>query len=418
MASSPSRVLICVSGSIAVYKMADVVSELVKRGHEVQVLMTESAKQFVTPLVFETLSRRPTQSALFGADVSGTEHIRLARWADLIVIAPATMNTIAKLSLGIADDLVTTVPLASKAPLLIAPAMNTVMWEQSVLREHLAVLMSRGADIIEPQSQGLLACGEEGAGKMASVETLLGAIERRLLKPSQTHKQDLVGMRLLVTGGPTREPIDAVRYLTNHSSGKMGARLVEQALKRGAQVTYVLGIDRGVERPSVSATGETDRLNLIEVSSADEMLQAALKCIAKADCVIASAAVSDYRPVVPSDSKLKRGTEALSLALTPTVDVLATLKREAPAATRFVGFAAETDSPLENARKKLKSKKLDLVFVNPVAKNGERLNSGFGVDTNEGFLVHAGERDAEPVELMSKREVADRILDEVAAWRS
>jgi phosphopantothenoylcysteine decarboxylase/phosphopantothenate--cysteine ligase len=243
--SMASNILIGISGSIAAYKMADVVSQLKKQGHQVQCILTESATQFVTPLVLETLSGNPVRSAIFGADISGTEHIDLARWADIFVIAPASANTIAKLSLGLADDLLTTVALATEAPLLIAPAMNTVMWNKPVTQGHLRALADGGARFVDPAA-GVLACGEVGVGKLASVESIVLAINAYL---SEVQTQDLSGLHVLITSGPTTTPIDAVRYITNHSTGRMGAAMAEAALARGAQVSMVLGVDKGVVRP-------------------------------------------------------------------------------------------------------------------------------------------------------------------------
>ena len=226
-----SNILIAVTGSISAYKIADVVSELGKRGHQVQCILSESAAQFVTPLVLETLSGRPVKSALFGADVSGTEHIDLARWADVFVVAPATANVLAKLALGLADDLLTTVALATRAPMLIAPAMNTVMWEHPATQQNLTTLVSRGAAVIDPAA-GTLACGEVGVGKLAPVLTIVEAIEVALVVPAG----DLSGTKVLITAGPTTSAIDAVRYITNHSTGRMGAAMAEEALRRGAEV--------------------------------------------------------------------------------------------------------------------------------------------------------------------------------------
>ncbi|HTN61118.1 MAG TPA: bifunctional phosphopantothenoylcysteine decarboxylase/phosphopantothenate--cysteine ligase CoaBC, partial [Devosia sp.] len=265
-----SNILIAVTGSISAYKIADVVSALVKQGHQVQCIMTESAKQFVTPLVLETLSGRAVKSALFGPDISGTEHIDLARWADIFVVAPATANVLARLALGLADDLVTTVALATTAPLLLAPAMNTVMWEHPATQQHLQTLQQRGAHVVNPAA-GTLACGEVGVGKLAPVETIIASIQAALASPTT----DLADLRVLITAGPTTSPIDAVRYITNHSTGRMGAAMAEEALRRGAQVRYVLGTDKGVVRP-IPPPGSADRLTLVEVQTAEQMAKASL----------------------------------------------------------------------------------------------------------------------------------------------
>lgn len=397
-----SNILIAVTGSISAYKIADVVSELTKRGHQVQCILSDSASQFVTPLVLETLSGRPVKSALFGADVSGTEHIELARWADLLVVAPATANVLAKLALGLADDLLSTVALATTAPMLIAPAMNTVMWEHPAMQQNLKTLVERGAGVIDPAA-GTLACGEVGVGKLAPVLTIVEAIEVALLGPTQ----DLAGTRVLITAGPTISPIDAVRYITNHSTGRMGAAMAEEALRRGADVHYVLGVDKGVVRPVPGKA--SGRLNLVEVRTAEEMAAAALAALPNVNGVIATAAVLDYRVANAATGKLKRTTEATALDMVPSVDVLGAL-RAAATNQWFFGFAAETDNVEANGRGKLESKKLDFLFANPVARAGEASQTGFSVPTNGGTLFT---RDGEAVSLpvMSKAELARRLWD-------
>lgn len=399
-----SNILIAVTGSISAYKIADVVSELGKRGHQVQCILSESASQFVTPLVLETLSGRPVKSALFGADVSGTEHIDLARWADIVVVAPATANVLAKLALGLADDLLTTVALATTAPMLIAPAMNTVMWEHAATQQNLKTLVQRGAGVIDPAA-GTLACGEVGVGKLAPILTIVDAIEAALLKP----EKDLAGTRVLITAGPTTSPIDAVRYITNHSTGRMGAAMAEEAMRRGAEVRYVLGVDKGVVYPVTPRGG---RLTLVEVRTAEEMATAALAALPEVDGVIATAAVLDYRVANAATGKLKRASEATSLDMIPSVDVLGSL-RAAANGQWFLGFAAETDNVEANGRGKLESKKLDFLFANPVARVGETTETGFSVPTNGGTLFR---RDGEAVTLpvMSKTELARRLWDLIA----
>ncbi|MEO8683330.1 MAG: bifunctional phosphopantothenoylcysteine decarboxylase/phosphopantothenate--cysteine ligase CoaBC [Devosia sp.] len=398
-----SNILIAVTGSISAYKIADVVSELGKRGHRVQCILTESAEQFVTPLVLETLSGRPVKSMLFGADVSGTEHIDLARWADVFVVAPATANVLAKLALGLADDLLTTVALATTAPMLIAPAMNTVMWEHPATQQNLKTLVDRGVAMIDPAA-GTLACGEVGIGKLAAVPAIVAAIETALVVP----KRDLAGIKVLVTAGPTTSPIDAVRYITNHSTGRMGAAMAEEALRRGAEVRYVLGVDKGVVRP-VAPKGGADRLTLVEVRTAEEMAAAALNFLPEVDGVIATAAVLDYRVANSATGKLKRAAEATVLDMIPSVDVLGSL-RAAATGQWFLGFAAETENVEANGRGKLESKGLDFLFANPVARVGETSETGFSVTTNAGTLLR---RDADPVSLpvMSKTELARRLWD-------
>ncbi|KFL31071.1 hypothetical protein JP75_12085 [Devosia riboflavina] len=405
-----SNILIGITGSIAAYKMADVVSQLTKQGHRVRCILTESATQFVTPLVLETLSGNPVRSAIFGADISGTEHIDLARWADLFVVAPASANTLAKLALGLADDLLTTVALATEAPLLIAPAMNTVMWNKPVTQSHLRSLADAGARFVDPAS-GILACGEVGVGKLASVDSIVQAINTQL---TESTTQDLVDVHVLITSGPTTTPIDAVRYITNHSTGRMGAAMAEAALRRGARVSMVLGIDKGVIRPVASADASS-RLSVVEVRTAEEMAAAALKILPEANGVIATAAVMDYRVAEPSAKKLKRANAATTLDLVPSVDVLGSL-REAASDQWFLGFAAETDDVVENGQLKLDRKGLDFLFANPVARIGETSATGFQVGTNGGTLLA---RDAAPRDfaVMSKAALAEAIWDVVAETR-
>lgn len=395
------NILIGVTGSISAYKIADVVSELGKQGHAVQVILTQSAAQFVSPLVLETLSGRPVKSALFGPEISGTEHIDLARWADIFVVAPASANTLAKLALGLADDLLTTVALATQAPMLIAPAMNTVMWEKPITQQHVRTLEAQGAAFIAPAA-GTLACGEVGVGKLALVETIVTAINVALAAP----EQDLAGVKVLITAGPTTTPIDAVRYITNHSTGRMGAAMAEEALRRGAEVRYVLGVDKGVVRP-VAPRGAGERLTLVEVRTAEEMAEAALKFLPEVDGVIATAAVMDYRVASPASGKVKRASEPVLLEMLPSTDVLGTLKAAANGQW-FLGFAAETDDVEANGRGKLEKKGLDFLFANPVARAGEASDTGFSVPTNGGVLLR---RQGEPlaVPVMSKAELARHL---------
>lgn len=402
-----SNILIGITGSIAAYKMADVVSQLTKQGHRVRCILTESATQFVAPLVLETLSGNPVRSAIFGTDISGTEHIDLARWADLFVVAPASANTLAKLALGLADDLLTTVALATEAPFLIAPAMNTVMWSKPVTQSHLRSLADAGARFVDPAT-GILACGEVGVGKLASVDSIVQAINTQL---TESTSQDLTGVHVLITSGPTTTPIDAVRYITNHSTGRMGAAMAEAALRRGARVSMVLGIDKGVIRP-VAAADAASRLSVVEVRTAEEMAAAALKILPEANGVVATAAVMDYRVAEPSAKKLKRANSATTLDLVPSVDVLGSL-RDAARGQWFLGFAAETDDVVENGQLKLVRKGLDFLFANPVARIGETSATGFQVGTNGGTLLirDAASRD---FAVMSKVALAEAIWDVVA----
>jgi phosphopantothenoylcysteine decarboxylase/phosphopantothenate--cysteine ligase len=406
-----AKILVGVSGSIAAYKAADLVSELVKRGHQIQCVLTESARQFVQPLVLETLSGRRVPTGLFGEDVSGTEHIALARWPDLVVLAPATANLLANASLGLANDLLTTILLATAAPLLIAPAMNTQMWLHEATRDHVATLRRRGATIVEP-ADGRLACGETGPGKLASPEAILEAIEVAL---SGGAARDLVGRSILITAGPTIAPIDAVRYITNHSTGRMGVALAEVAIRRGARVHLVLGIDKGVVRPDPAVLA-SDCFSLVEVRTAEEMAMAALSVLPRVDGVVATAAVMDYRVEHPHAGKLKRSLEPQQVTLVPSADVLGMLKAQA-ATQWFLGFAAETDDIEANGRLKLAAKGLDYVFVNQVARDGQSRDTGFSVATNGGFLLGRDGTEI-PLPVQSKADLAHKLLDLVARPRA
>ena len=405
-----SRILICVSGSIAAYKIADVVSSLVKQGHEVQCILTGSAKEFVTPTVLETLSRKPVYSRLFGPEISGTEHIRLARWPDLIVFAPITAHSIAKVALGLADDLPSTVILASDKPLLLVPAMNAVMWNQSVVQSHLKTLQSRGAKILEP-AEGILACGEEGQGKLATPDAICAKILELTETLTPHHSQPLSGQRLLMTAGPTTSAIDAVRYLTNPSTGKMGAALAEEAIRLGAEVDYVLGKDKGVVTPQIPAHA-AERFHLTLVTTAEEMAEAALRALPLCHGVIATAAVMDYRVKTSVTGKLKRTSEPTTLELVPSIDVLAALREAAGPDQWFFGFAAETDALEENALKKIAQKKLSYLFANRVARTGETLETGFGTETNSGRFYIAGAESprSEEIQIQSKSSLARELL--------
>lgn len=416
----PKRVLICLSGSIAAYKIADAVSTLAKEGFEIQCLLTPSAREFVSPLVLETLSGRPALSELFGPSVSGTEHIRLARWPDLIVFAPASADLVARLRLGLSGDLVTTVALAAppeRMPWLIAPAMNTSMWENPVTQEHLSALEARGARVLNP-ADGILACGEQGAGKLAPIEELVSAIKNTLSQATLLKTGPFVlnsntpNARLLITAGPTTTWIDAVRYITNPSTGRMGAAIAEAAESLGFKVDYVLGVDKGVVRPTFRSQGH----RMVEVESADQMLEASLKMLPEAVGVVATAAVMDYQVAAGATGKLKRADQPVTLDLIPSVDVLGSLRAAAAPHQWFLGFAAETDSVEENALKKLKAKALDYLFANPIASRGQVLKTGFAGAQNAGTLLT---RDGGkiPLPLQSKPALAKTLLEHVLKSR-
>ena len=385
----PSIVL-GVSGGIACYKAVELVRLLVKAGCSVQVIMTRSAMEFVTPLTFQTLSGHPVASETFSlTQESEIGHINLADSADLFVIAPATANIIGKIANGIADDVLTTVLMATQAPVLIAPAMNIHMYENPILQENLRKLRRVGYHLLEP-AEGFLACGYEGKGRLPEPEKIAEEIQR-LLKP-----KDLAGERFLITAGPNREPLDPVRYLSNRSSGKMGYALARAALRRGAEVALVSG-PTALEAPAGART--------TQVTTAAEMRAAVLKEFSTSTAVIMAAAVSDYRPVIRADKKIKRGKGPIELRLEPNPDILKELGA-AKGGRLLIGFAAETEELTANAAKKLSEKNLDMIVANNVAQAG----SGFDGDTNIATILdRSGATRALP--LMSKDELADRILD-------
>jgi phosphopantothenoylcysteine decarboxylase/phosphopantothenate--cysteine ligase len=415
-AAAGRRILIGVTGGIAAYKVPELVRLLQMRGFEVRCVLTESAQQFVSPLVLETLSGHRVASRLCGPDVSGTEHIEIARWPDLVLVAPATANTLARAAHGLADDLLSTVLLATRAPVIAAPAMNTAMWEHPSTRENCRLLEQRGMTLIEPAA-GVLACGEEGAGKLPDLEVLASACERTLLQTDRRLHASLQGTSWLITAGPTKTFIDPVRYITNPSTGWMGKELAEEGLARGAEIRYVLGIDKGVVAPMPSSRDEAARLKIEKVHTAAQMLDASLRFLPDVSGVIATAAVMDYEVAATSTTKLKRAAGASQLALTASPDVLAGLRSHPQAeGKRFVGFAAETCDLLENGKKKLESKRLDHLFANPISLRPMEADAstGFGSPTNSGIWLSRGAQ-PEHWELGSKREIARRIWDRLEA---
>lgn len=390
-------IVLGVSGGIACYKAVEVVRLLVKAGFEVQVIMTRGAMEFVTPLTFQTLSGNPVATETFNlTQESEIGHINLADNSDLFVIAPATANVIGKIAAGIADDLLTTVLMATRAPVLVAPAMNIHMYENPVLQENLRKLRRIGYHIMDP-AEGYLACGYEGKGRLPDPEKIVEEIGR-LLKT-----KDLTGERLLITAGPSREPIDPVRYLSNRSSGKMGCALARAALRRGAQVALVMGPTALV--PPAGA-------RVIPVTTAAEMRDAVLKEYPRCTAVIMAAAVADYHAAVVAEKKIKRGKQAIELRLEPNPDILKELGQNKDGKW-LIGFAAETEELTGNAQKKLREKNLDMVVANNVAEAG----SGFDGDNNIATIVdRTGAIRALP--LMSKDDLADKIFDHFLALRS
>lgn len=398
------RITLGVTGGIAAYKSAELVRRLQDEGHSIQVVMTRAAREFITPLTFAALSGQRVITDLFsnqpggeGSLDSAIDHIAVAQRTDLLLVAPATADIVAKFARGIADDFLSTLYLASTAPVVVAPAMNVNMWQHPATQENLATLRARGVRIVEP-SAGYLACGMIGAGRLAEQEEILKAVRETLQA-----QQDLAGEIVLVTAGPTCEDIDPVRFLTNRSSGKMGYALAAAAAHRGAKVTLVSGptaleTPQGVER--------------IDVRSTEEMQRAVQQRFASCTMVIFAAAVADYRPAEKSTQKIKRGKEALTLRLEPNPDILASIAREK--GERFIiGFAAETESVAENARKKLTEKHADLIVANDVSAEG----AGFDHETNIVTLFSRDGRDL-PLLRMSKSEVAQRILDEATRLRN
>ena len=390
-------IILGVTGGIACYKAVELVRLLVKADFKVRVIMTRGAMEFVTPLTFQTLSGHPVATETFDlTQESEIGHINLADNADLFVIAPATANVIGKIASGIADDLLTTVLMATQAPVLISPAMNIHMYENPILQENLRKLRRIGYHIMEP-ADGYLACGYEGKGRLPDPEKILEEIEG-LLK-----KKDLSGEKLLITAGPNREPLDPVRYISNRSSGKMGYALARAAVRRGAEVALVSG-PTALEPPV--------GVRLIAVITAADMHEAILKEYGQCTAVIMAAAVSDYHAASVAEKKIKRGKGPIELRLEPNPDILKELGQNKHGKW-LIGFAAETEDLAANAQTKLREKNLDIVIANNVAEAG----SGFDGDTNIATIVdRTGVTRALP--MMSKEELADRIYDHFLALKS
>ncbi len=397
------RITLGVTGGVAAYKAAELVRRLQQDSFTVQVVMTRGAREFITPLTFAALSGQKVITDLFAessgeANVeSAIEHIAVAQRTDLLLVAPATADILAKFARGIADDFLTTLYLASAAPVVVAPAMNVNMWNHAATQENVEMLRARGVRIVDPD-EGYLACGMTGAGRLASQEQIVAAVRETL-----HFRRDLEGQTVLVTAGPTCEDLDPVRYLTNRSSGKMGYAVAEAAARRGARVTLVSG------PTSLEAPAGVQRIN---VRTADEMHHAVTENLPESSIAIFAAAVADYRPVQTLDQKIKRNKEPLTLSLEATPDVLASVGRN-KGDRLVVGFAAETERVAENARKKLAAKNADMIVANDVTAEG----AGFDHDTNIVTLFARDGRDL-PLPRMSKSEVAQRILDEVVRLRS
>ncbi len=412
------HILLGVTGSIAAYKIANLASALVKLHADVTVLMTRNATNFINPITFETLTGHKCLVDTFDRNFQfDVKHVSLAKQADLFLVAPASANVIAKLAYGIADDMLTTTFLACRCPKLISPAMNTNMYENPILQENLQKLKTHGMKIIEPAS-GRLACGDTGAGKMPEPEILLEWIKREI-----AYEKDLLGKKILISAGPTQETIDPVRYITNHSTGKMGYALAENAMLRGAEVTLVSG-PVSIEPPLFT--------DVVPVTSAREMAEAIKSRAEKQDIIIMTAAVADYRPTHPADEKIKKSIvktthadektdlqgklqqesqnstkTALTIELEQTEDILSYLGRHKKPEQFLCGFSMETEHMLENSREKLKRKRADMIVANSLRTEG----AGFGTDTNVVTLITR--ESCRELPLMSKAEVAGAILDEI-----
>ena len=385
-------ILLGVTGGIAAYKAAALASALVKQHAAVEVVMTENATQFVTPLTFEQLTGRRTMVDTFDRNFSHqVEHISLAERTDLVIIAPATANVCAKLAHGLADDMLTTTVLACRCPKLIAPAMNTNMYENPVTQDNLDILRRYGWDVIEPAS-GRLACGAVGKGKLPEPEELLQHI---LLHAAKNH--DLAGKKILVTAGPTQESLDPVRYLTNHSTGKMGYAIARMAALRGAQVTLVSGPTSITPPPFV---------NVVKIKSAQDMFEAVAAHAPQADYIFKAAAVADYTPADYNDNKMKKKDGDLSIPLKRTQDILKYLGEHRSPGQIICGFSMETENMLENSRDKLYRKNVDMICANNLKVAG----AGFGVDTN--IITMITKDSVTELPLLSKEDAADAILNQ------
>ena len=390
-------VLLGVTGGIAAYKSAALASLLVKAGADVHVIMTEHATNFINPITFETLTNHKCVTDTFDRNFEfHVEHVALAQKADVIMVAPATANVIAKLAHGLADDMLTTTILASKAPKIIAPAMNTGMYENPVTQDNLDTLRKYGMEVITPAS-GRLACGDTGAGKMPEPETLFEHIVRAC-----AFEKDMAGLKVLVTAGPTQEPIDPVRYITNHSSGKMGYSIAKACMLRGADVTLVTG-KTSIKPPMFT--------NVVPVTSAQDMYEAVTSRSDEMDIIIKSAAVADYRPMNVATEKVKKKDGDMSIPLERTNDILKYLGENKKGGQFLCGFSMETENMLENSQKKLVMKNLDMIVANNLKVEG----AGFQGDTNIVTMITADS--VKELPLMNKEEVAFKLLDEILKLR-
>ncbi len=386
-------VLLGVSGGIASYKSADLTSRLVKAGAEVHVIMTKNACNFINPITFETLSGNKCIVDTFDRNFQhNVEHVALAKKADLFMIAPATANVIAKVAHGLADDMLTTTFLASTCPKLVAPAMNTAMYENPITQDNMRTLEKYGIQVITPAS-GYLACGDTGAGKMPEPEVLFKYIEKEI-----ACEKDMVGKKVLITAGATRESMDPVRFITNHSTGKMGFAIAKECMRRGADVTVI----------KASTTSEPPEfVKIIEVADAASMFDAVVKIADEQDIIIKTAAVSDYTPAVVSSEKVKKKDGDLSIQMKRTKDILKYVGEHKKEGQFVCGFSMETENMLENSKKKLEKKNADMIIANNLKDSG----AGFGTDTN--LITIITKDNVEPLELMGKDQVAKEIIDRI-----
>lgn len=390
--------LLGITGGISAYKLTDLASRLTKEGIRVLTVMTDSAQQFITPLTMETLTKQRCYTQLFDRQTpEEVTHIWLAQQADVVLVAPATANFLAKMTYGLADDLLSSVLLATTAPVLVSPAMNVHMYRNPATQQNLAALQQRGVQVIPPE-EGLLACGETGEGRLPETETLYRWVKKALAP------QDLAGKKILVTAGATREAVDPVRFLTNHSTGKMGYAVAQAAWQRGAEVTLVSG---------VTALNCPVGVNRITVTSAADMMEAVRQHWQEQDAFVLSAAVADFTPEHPAGQKIKKeGQSQRTLSLAATQDILAWLGEHKKQGQRLCGFSMETEYLLENSRKKLEKKKADMIAANSLTQPG----AGFGVDTN--CLTLIGPDWEEQLPLMSKEDCAGALLDKLLGDQS
>ena len=383
-------IILGITGGIAAYKAADIASKLIQADARVEVIMTESATKFIAPLTLRNLTSRPVVTDMFDlASEFSVEHVALAEAADVVVIAPATANIIAKLAAGMADDMLSCTVLATKAPVMVVPAMNVNMFENTITQDNLAKLKARGFTVVDP-AYGRLATGKTGLGRLAETEEIIGTIKQVLGRGG-----DLASKRMVVTAGGTQEPIDSARHISNRSSGKMGYAMAEAARDRGAEVRLIT---------APTSLPEPAGVEVVHTETALQMKAAVTKALAQADALIMAAAVADYQPKSVAKTKIKKESPSLTLELVRTPDILAEVKGD----FLKIGFAAESEAVIENARQKLQKKHLDLIVANDITD----VTSGFGADTNKVTLI---DRDGkvESLTLLSKREVADRILDRV-----